>query len=110
MSEPEGEKFRPYVNSVYADLPYKKIEYDPFPTPEEAQIWLQLGSEPKMAFVPLEIVDKEAWTVKAALLGELGSQILVAFPPTNWGHTRFYADIEVLESLAKSSTNGNGTH
>jgi hypothetical protein len=109
LPEPEGEKFRQYVNNVYVDLPYDQIEYDPFPTPEEAQIWLKLGSEPKMAFVPLRIVDQVAGTVKAALLGERGNEILVVFPPCNFGHTRFYAGIADLEALA-SKSNSNGTH
>ena len=108
-SEPEGERFRSYVTNVYVNLPYNKIDLDPFPTPEEAQIWLEIGSEEKVAFVPLRIVDKEACTVKAAFLGERGNEILVAFPPCNFGHTRFYADIVDLETLVETS-NGNGTH
>lgn len=109
MEEEVGARFQSYVSNVYINLQYDRIAHDPFPTPEEAQIWLRIGGEEKIAFVPLRIVDQAACTVKAALLGEKGDEILVAFPPCNFGHTRFYAGISDLEALAEKS-NSDGGH
>jgi hypothetical protein len=51
-------------------------------------------------------VEKEKGTVKAALLGELENEILVVFPPTNFGQTRFYASYGSLQAIARSPNRG----
>ena len=106
--EPEREWLRQYVEPVYVNLAYEEIEYDPFPTPQEAQVLFLLGDKRQTAFVPLTIVNQSERTVRAALLGELKERILVVFPPTNFGQTRFFAEVKDLESIAKSP-NGKGT-
>ena len=86
-----------YVEPVLANLTYWKIAKDPFPTPQEAEVWFELNGETKSAFVPLNIVDEEHKTVLAALIGEIGGEIVVSFPPTNFGQTKFSvceADLE----------------
>ena len=100
------EPLRWYVEPVMADLSYEKITKDPFPTPEEAQVWFRLGDVLKSAFVPLFIVNEEHKTVKAALLGEQGEEIFVSFPPTNFGQTRFFSSEKDLENIVKSPANG----
>ncbi|MDE2781242.1 MAG: hypothetical protein OXI91_16430 [Chloroflexota bacterium] len=95
--------FREFSNSIVVDLFYAEIEDDPFPTPQEAEVWFQLGKVRRAAFVPLLWVDKDRKTAKAALLGESGGEILVSFPPTNFGQTRFYARKEELEKIAANS-------
>ena len=95
------EPLRLYAKPVLADLAYEKITKDPFPTPQEAQVWFRLGDKLKSAFVPLLIVDEGSRTVKAALLGEQGGDIFVSFPPTNFGQTRFYSSEENLKKIAK---------
>ena len=65
-------------------------------------MWFQLGDEKRPAYVPLRIVDQEARTVKAGLVGERGGEIWVIFPPTNFGHTRFYAGIDELAGAGGS--------
>lgn len=101
-----SEPLRWYVEPVIADLCYEKITKDPFPTPEEAQVWFRLGSRLKSAFVPLFIVDEENRTVRAALMGEQGEEIFVSFPPTNFGQTRFFSSEKDLASIVRSSVNG----
>lgn len=96
------EPLRLYAQPVLADLTYERITKDPFPTPQEAQVWFRLGDKLKSAFVPLFIVDEENRTVKAALVGEQGGDIFVSFPPTNFGQTRFLSSEKDLANIAKS--------
>ena len=96
------EPLRWYVKPVSAVLGYEKIQKDPFPTPQEAQLRFRIGDNFQYAFVPLSIVDEANRTVEAMLFGELEGKILVSFPPTNFGQTRFYALEEDLEKIDKS--------
>ena len=98
------ESIRFYVEPVLANLTYSKMTKDPFPTPQEAQVWFELDEETKTAFVPLRIVNEEQGTVTAALIGEYGGKIVVAFPPTNFGQTKFSALEADLEKIAVGST------
>ena len=95
---PESVRF--YVEPVLANLTYSKITKDPFPTPQEAEVWFELNGETKSAFVPLSIVNEERETVLAALIGEIGGEIVVSFPPTNFGQTKFSAGEADLERIA----------
>ena len=94
---PEAIRF--YVEPVLAELAYTKMHKDPFPTPQEAQVWFLLNDELKTAFVPLNIVNEERNTVTAALIGEFQGRIVVSFPPTNFGQTRFSAEEADLEKI-----------
>ncbi len=102
--ETRVDPFNSYVDPVLAHLTYVRIAKDPFPTPEEAQVWFQLGDQQKSAFVPLRIVNEEAQTVRAVLVGELDEKILVCFPATNWGQSRLYASESDLERIAQVPT------
>ena len=95
--------FRYYVEPVMVTLKYSAIQKDPFSEPQEAAILFNIKGESKSAYVPLFIVDEEAQTVSAALLGEENDKILVSFPPTNFGHTKFMADEESLRAIAVES-------
>ena len=97
---PEPEPIRYYKEPVPANLKYLEMHKDPFPTPEEAQVWFQLGDRRKTAFVPLRIVNEAKGTVTATLLGERGDKIVVSFPPTNFGRTRFSALESELDAIA----------
>ena len=92
--------FRYYVEPVMVTLQYMEIQKDPFSKPQEAAVLFNFNGEEKSAYVPLFIVDENARTVRAALLGEEDDKILVAFPPTNFGHTKFMADEESLRAIA----------
>ena len=96
--------FRSFSSSVLVDLFYVDIEHDPFPTPQEAEVWFDIGAKRQSAFVPLAWVDAGRKTAKAALIGESGGEILVSFPPTNFGQTRFYASKDDLERIADNSS------
>ena len=97
---PELPQVRYYRHPVPAKLKYLEMHKDPFPTPEEAQVWFQLGDRRKTAFVPLRIVNEANGTVTASLYGECEGKILVSFPPTNFGHTRFSALESELDAIA----------
>lgn len=96
--------FSYYTEPVIVELRYEKISKDPFPEPQEAQVFFQLTGKGRSAFVPLFLVDEDRGTVKAALVGEDGEKILVSFPPTNFGQTRFMADEESLNKIAALSS------
>ena len=91
---------RDYVEPVFVELKYCKIVNDPFPTPQEAQVLFCLGDRNRSAFVPLRIVNEERGTVLAALVGEKEGNIVVRFPPTNFGRTTFSATETELEKIA----------
>ena len=93
------EAMRLYIEPVLAELSYTKMHKDPFPTPQEAQVWFLLNDETKTAFVPLNIVNEERNTVTAALIGEFQGRIVVSFPPTNFGQTRFSVEAADLEKI-----------
>ena len=96
----QPEQMRLYAEPVAAALHYVKIQKDPFPTPQEAQVWFQLNGVRRTAFVPLDIVDEASEAVTATLLGEYEGKIVVSFPPTNFGQTRFSAAEADLEKIA----------
>ena len=93
------EPMRHYVEPVMAELSYVRMDKDPFPTPQEAQVWFQLNERTKTAFVPLSIVNEERGTVLAALVGEHHGRIVVSFPPTNFGQTNFSVEESELEKI-----------
>ena len=101
------EPMRYYVEPVLAELSYIRMDKDPFPTPQEAQVWFQLNERTKTAFVPLRIVNEERGTVLAALVGEHYGRIVVSFPPTNFGQTTFSAmESELDKIVVETEANG----
>ena len=84
----QPEQVRLYMEPVRASLRYVKIQKDPFPTPQEAQVWFQLNGGRRTAFVPLDIVDEEREAVIATLIGEYRGKIVVSFPPPRTGSAR----------------------
>jgi hypothetical protein len=102
------EPFRSYDSPIIVPLRYEEIWKDPFPEPAEAEVRFDLGGKQKIAFVPLFIVDEANQTVQAALLGERGDMILVSFPPTNFGQTRFLSDEDSLMRIARPLVESQG--
>lgn len=41
----EQSGFRHFSNSILVDLTYVDIEKDPFPTPQEAEVWFEIGDK-----------------------------------------------------------------
>lgn len=95
--------FRYYVEPVMVTLQYSEIQKAPFSEPQEAAVLFNFKGEEKSAYVPLFIVDEDARTVRAALLGEDDDKILVSFPPTNFGHTKFMLDEESIRTIVVES-------
>ncbi len=99
---------RLYTQQITIELEYVDIKKDPFPTPQEAQVWFELDGGRKAAFVPLDIVDEDQGTVTATLLGEHEQEIVVSFPPTNFGQTRFSAKESDLEKIERQTLQVGG--
>ena len=77
---------RYYIEPVLTKLNYFKMHKDPFPTPQEAQVWFRLDNRNQTAFVPLSIVNEERQTVTAALVGEHDGKIVSrSHQPTSGG-------------------------
>lgn len=105
--ELQPEPIRFYTTPVPANLKYSQIHKDPFPEPQEAQVWFPLNGKRKTAFVPLDIVDEVNQTVTATLVGECQGKIVVSFPPTNFGRTRFSAsETELAPIISETSPDG----
>ena len=96
---------RHYKEPLIVFLSYAHIDKDPFPTPQEAQVFFNINGGREYAFVPLSIVNENDSTVEARLVGEQMSdgRVLVTFPPTNFGQTKFLAHKEALESIVRAS-------
>lgn len=78
--------------------------YDLFSEPQDAAIWIELGTIRKDAIVPLHIVDKARQTVTATLVGERGGRILVSLDPTQFGSTSFSAEKDDLDAIIEESS------
>lgn len=96
----QPEQLRLYTEPVAAALRYDEMHKDPFSTPQEAQVWFKLDGVRRTAFVPLYIVDEARQAVTATLLGEYQGKIVVSFPPTTFGQTRFSAKEADLDKIA----------
>ena len=94
-------EFHTYENPMVVELQYVEIWKDPFPEPWEAEVQFDLGAEQKFAFTRLNLIDEENRTARAALLGERNGDVLVAFPPTNFGETKFYANSDDLLKIIR---------
>ena len=97
---------------VYYEIPqeivlrYREIVEDPFPQPQEAEVTFQINGHSEQAFVPLRSVDKENQHVRAAIIGEYLGNVLVSFPPTNFGQTMFQARRDDLQEITVSDGPG----
>jgi hypothetical protein len=81
-----------YDEPTEITLRFVEIVRDPFPEPQEAEVTFQINGHQETAFVPLRNVDSDSWQVKASIIGEHQNNLLVSFPPTNFGKTTFSAD------------------
>ncbi len=95
-----ADQYRSYTKPVAIGLRYCQIEKDPFTEPTEAQVWFRVDDKCQSAFVPLFIVDESSESVQAILIGEKDDHILVSFPPTNYGQTRFYSSEAGLKAIS----------
>lgn len=94
-----AEQFRMYEHPVTVKLQYAKIWKDPFEI--EAEVQFNIGNKQRFAFTRLNLIDEENGTAWATLVGERNGDVLVAFPPTNFGETRFYANPDSLLKIIR---------
>lgn len=96
-----AEQFRMYEHPVTVELRYAKVWKDPFEI--EAEVQFNIGNKQRFAFTRLNLIDEENGTALATLVGERNEDVLVAFPPTNFGETRFYANSDSLLKIIRLS-------
>ena len=94
-----AEQFRMYEQPVTVELQYAKVWKDPFEI--EAEVQFNIGNKQQFAFTRLNLIDEENGTARATLIGERNGDVLVVFPPTNFGETRFYADSDSLLKIVR---------
>lgn len=95
--------FRVYLQPVVATIRYEDIAKSTFFMPDVVGVYCRIGQELQSCVVPKSIVDESKKTVEATLLGEQDNMILVTFPPTSFGQTKFSATIDELERIAAPS-------
>ena len=61
------------------------------------------GKKRSSYIVPYRIVEEDAGTVAASLMGEREGRILVSFPPTSFGQSKFSATYKDLAQITVSS-------
>lgn len=66
-------------------LPYQYIEAGPLGA--EAAIEIRLGESTASAFVPVAAIDERRSRVRCQVVGQIGQDLFVAFPPTSLGGT-----------------------
>ena len=89
-----------YHAPIMVGVRYEEITKEPLDPPQEAQAWFQVNGERKTAFVPLYAVDEEQHRAFGAIIaGSQDNVVMVEFPPTTFGQSRFTAQKEDLEKI-----------
>ena len=97
------EPFRNYKKVVVARLRYSELSKTEGFFPDAVAVSVRVGEETEQFIVPYRIVEEDAGTVAASLMGEREGRILVSFPPTSFGQSKFSATYEDLAHITVSS-------
>jgi hypothetical protein len=89
-----------YEEPIMVGVRYEKIMKEPRDEPQEAEARFQVNGESKKAFVPLYAVDENECRAFGAIIGDSGGKVIVEFPPTTLGQSRFTALKEDLDRIA----------
>ena len=90
-----------YHAPIMVGVQYEEITKEPLDPPQEAQAWFQVNGERKPAFVPLYAVDEEQKRAFGAIIAKSNENVvIVEFPPTTFGQSRFTAHRDDLEKIA----------
>lgn len=87
-------------------LRYTGIVKEPISEPQEAEACFQVNGKRERAFVPLYAVDESNDTAYGAIIATAGNEVIVEFPPTTLGQSRFVA---LREDLAQITTGSDQT-
>ena len=88
-----------YVNPINVELSYIDITKEPVSKPQEAEAVFQLNGKQEVAFVPLYAVNEEAMVASGFIVGEFEGGVIVEFPPTTLGQSRFTALQSDLDNI-----------
>ena len=97
------EPFRNYKKVVVARLRYSELSKTEGFFPDAVAVSVRVGEETEQLIVPYRIVGEDAGTVAASLMGEREGRILVSFPPTSFGQSKFSATYKDLAHITVSS-------
>ena len=89
-----------YDSPIMVGLRYEEIVKEPAPQPQEAEARFQVNGKSEMAFVPLYAVNEEHCRAYGAIIGGRGNEVIVEFPPTTLGQSRFVALKDDLDHIA----------
>jgi hypothetical protein len=92
-----------YDQPIYVGLSYAEITKEPVSRPQEAEAIFQINGKQEVAFVPLYAVNEEDRRAFGAIIGaveENEEKLIVEFPPTTLGQSRFTALKSDLDSIA----------
>lgn len=97
----EAETVRMFYHApIMVGILYDNITKEPLEPPQEAQAWFQVNGERKTAFVPLYAVDEVHRRAFGAIIADsIENLVIVEFPPTTFGQSRFTAQKEDLEKI-----------
>jgi hypothetical protein len=89
-----------YDQPIYVGLSYAEITKEPVSRPQEAEAIFQINGKQEVAFVPLYAVNEENKRAFGAIIGAFEEKLIVEFPPTTLGQSRFTALKSDLDSIA----------
>ena len=98
--EAAGYKSIFYEDPIRVGVRYVEIFKEPISNPQEAEAFFQINGKREKAFVPLYAVNEEDCRAFGAIVGNLEGQLIVEFPPTTLGQSRFTALEEELNKIA----------
>ena len=88
-----------YDQPIYVGLSYSEITKEPVSQPQEAEAIFQINGKQEVAFVPLYAVNEEDKRAFGAIIGTVEEKLIIEFPPTTLGQSRFTAlqsDLDII--------------
>jgi hypothetical protein len=76
---------------IMVGVRYEDIIKEPVSVPQEAEARFQVNGKEEIAFVPLYAVNEDDCRAFGAIVGGDDNEVIVEFPPTTLGQSRFTA-------------------
>ena len=80
-----------YNQPTQIRLSYAEITKEPISQPQEAEAIFHINGKQEIAFVPLYAVDEQNNSASGSIIGIIDDKLIVEFPPTTLGQSRFTA-------------------
>lgn len=89
-----------YHEPIMVGVRYEDIVKEPVEEPQEAEARFQVNGKSESAFVPLYAVDEAECRAFGAIIAGSEEEVIVEFPPTTLGQSRFAAQRGDLDKIA----------